>query len=93
MKQPKLKDVKIDVKGTERMRSRMAKAKKIKITVNVDEDLLEALKLRSDETGVPYQSLLNRVLRSAIQEQTDGESSRIDRLEKDVAALKRKLSA
>jgi predicted DNA binding CopG/RHH family protein len=93
MKQPKLKDVKIDVKGTEKMRSRMAKAKKIKITVNVDEDLLETLKLRSDETGIPYQSLLNRVLRSAMQEQADGESSRLDRLEKDVATLKKKLTA
>jgi predicted DNA binding CopG/RHH family protein len=93
MKQPKLKDVKIDVKGTERMRSRMAKSKKIKITVNVDEDLLEALKLRSDETGVPYQSLLNRVLRSAMHEQANGESSRLDRLEKEVATLKKRLTA
>jgi predicted DNA binding CopG/RHH family protein len=93
MKQPRLKDVKIDVKGTEKMRSRMAKAKKIKITVNIDEDLLESLKLRSDETGVPYQSLLNRVLRSAMLEQKDDRTLRLDRLEKEIALLKRKLSA
>lgn len=93
MKQPRIKDVKIDLKATDKMSSRMTKAKKIKITVNVDEDLLEALKLRSDETGIPYQSLLNRVLRSAILEQRDGETSRLDRLEKEIALLKRKLSA
>ncbi len=63
MKQPKLRSVKIDVKGTEKMRRCMAKAKKIKLTVNVDQEPLEALNLRSDETGGPYQSLLNRVLR------------------------------
>lgn len=93
MKQPKLKDVKFDLKGTETMRSRIAKAKKIKITVNVDEDLIEALKLRSDETGVPYQSLLNRVLREGISDQSSNESSRLDRLEKEMATLKKRLSA
>lgn len=93
MKQPKLKDVKFDLKGTEKMRTRMAKAKKIKITVNVDEDLLEALKLRSYETGVPYQNLLNRVLRSAMKEAADGETARLDRLEREVASLKKRLSA
>ncbi len=93
LKQPKLKDVKIDLKGTERIRSRMAKAKKIKITVNVDEDLLESLKLRSDKTGVPYQTLLNRVLRAAMQEKSTDEVSRLDRLEREVKSLKKKLSA
>ena len=94
MKQPKIKDLKIDLKGTKNVRSRMAKAKKIKITINIDEDLLEALKLRSDESGVPYQVLLNRLLRASISGQMHGaEQSRLDRLEKDVATLKRKLSA
>lgn len=36
MKQPKLNDLKIDTKGTKAMRKMMAKAKKIKITVNED---------------------------------------------------------
>ena len=93
MKQPKLKDVEVDVKGTKQMRARMAKVKKIKITVNVDEDLLEALRLRSDKTGVPYQNLMNRVLRTALEDQESDESARIDRLEREVATLRRKISA
>ena len=66
MKQPKLSDLKIDTKGTKAMRKMMAKAKKIKITVNVDEDLLVELKHMAEETGTPYQSLLNRVLKDAV---------------------------
>ena len=94
LKQPKIKDLKIDLKGTGKMRDRMAKVKKTKITVNVDEDLLSALKLRSDESGVPYQVLLNKLLRASIADQMQGdEAGRIDRLEKDVATLKRKLFA
>ena len=72
----------------------MAQVKKTKINVNVDEDLLSALKLRSDESGVPYQVLLNKLLRASITDQLQGdEAARLDRLEKDVATLKRKLSA
>ena len=94
VKQPKIKDLKIDLKGTDKMRAKMAKVKKTKITVNVDEDLLSALKLRSDESGVPYQVLLNKLLRASIADQLQGdEAARLDRLEKDVATLKRKLSA
>jgi len=94
MKQPKLKDIQIDFKATEKIRSRMAQVKKIKITVNIDEDLLDDLKLKSDKTGVPYQRLLNRALRSGLQNKTaTNESTRLDRLEKEVALLKKKLSA
>jgi hypothetical protein len=38
MKQPKLKNVKIDLTATETMRRLMAKAKTVKVTHNVDED-------------------------------------------------------
>lgn len=93
MKQPRLKDVVIDAKGTDRMRSRIAKAKKLKITINIDEDLIAALRLRSEKTGVPYQNLLNRVLRSALASKRSDDSSRIDRLEKEVATLRKKISA
>lgn len=60
MKQPKLSDLKIDNKGTKAIILRMALAKKIKITVNVDEDLLMELKNMAEETGTPYESLFNR---------------------------------
>ena len=92
MKQPKLNDVKVDVKGTKAIRSMMAKAKKIKITINVDEDLLAELRQMADSSGVPYQTLLNRVLKDAISLKRD-EGSRLDRLEREVERLKKKLSA
>lgn len=92
MKQPKLSDLKIDTKGTKAMRKMMAKAKKIKITINVDEDLLSELKHMAEETGVPYQSLLNRVLKDAVMAKKD-EGSRLDRLEREVERLKKKISA
>jgi predicted DNA binding CopG/RHH family protein len=94
LKQPKINEIKIDLNGTEKMRARMAKAKKIKITVNIDEDLLTALKLRSEDSGVPYQVILNKLLRSSLEKQIPSEAqSRLDRLEKEVAKLKRSISA
>ena len=92
MKQPKLSDLKIDVKGTKALRSAIAKTKKIKITVNVDEDLLFDLRKTSEETGVPYQALLNRVLRDGLNTKKT-EASRLDRLEREVERLKKKMSA
>ena len=92
MKQPKLSDLRLDVKGTKQIRASMAKAKKIKITINIDEDLLISVRRRSTSTGIPYQSLLNHLLRDAV-EKTSENDSRLDRLEREVRALKKKLSA
>lgn len=92
MKQPKLRELKIDTKGTKALRKMMTKAKKIKITVNVDEDLLTELRQMAEETGTPYQSLLNKVLKDAVMgKKTEG--SRLDRLEREVERLKKKISA
>lgn len=92
MKPPKLNDLKVDTKGTKAIRKIMAKAKKIKITINVDEDLLVELRKMAQTTGTPYQSLLNRVLKDAIM-QKKNEGTRLDRLEREVERLKKKLSA
>ena len=92
MKQPKLSDLKIDVKGTKQMRARMAKARKIKITVNIDEDILESLRDTADASGIPYQSLLNRLLRESVEKASDNDS-RLEKLEREVQALKKKVSA
>ncbi len=90
MKQPKLNDLILDVQGTKKMRSAMRKAKKIKITVNLDEDILSQLKAYSDESGVPYQTLLNRLLRKAVELKSE-ETERLDRIEKELAKLKKQL--
>jgi len=92
MKQPKLGDLRIDPKGTKAMRKMMAKSKKIKITINVDADLLLQLKHMAEEIGTPYQSLLNRVLKDAVITKKD-EGSRLDRLEREIERLKKKISA
>lgn len=92
MKQPRLSDLKIDAKGTKAMRKMMAKAKKIKITINVDEDLLVELRKMAESTGTPYQSLLNKVLKEAVMLKKS-EGTRLDRLEREVERLKKKLSA
>ena len=74
------------------MRKMMTKTKKIKITVNVDEDLLAELRKMAEATGTPYQSLLNKVLKDAVMVKKD-EGSRLDRLEREVERLKKKISA
>lgn len=91
MKQPKLKDLVVDHNGTETMREAMAKVKKIRITVHIDEDILKLLRKMADSTGVPYQRLLNRFLRGAVYGKKT-EESRLERLEKELALLKKKLS-
>lgn len=92
MKQPKLNDLKVDLKGTGALHKLMRKTKKIKITINVDEDLLLELHHMAIEKGMPYQSLLNKVLKEAVMgEKIEG--TRLDRLEREVERLKKKISA
>lgn len=92
MKQPKISDIKIDVKGTKTMRELMAKTKKIKITVNVDQDVLLELRKMAKQSGTPYQSLLNHLLKESVTSKRN-EKSRLDRLEQEVERLKKKVSA
>lgn len=58
MKQPKVSDVMLDKKGTKAMREAMAKTKKVKITINFDADILEDVKKLAEDSGAPYQTLL-----------------------------------
>jgi predicted DNA binding CopG/RHH family protein len=91
MKQPKLSDLKIDGKGTRQIREHAEKVKKVKITINVDQDSLEALRSISSKTGAPYQKILNQILKDGLQNRTAAES-RLDRLEKEVERLKKKIA-
>ena len=92
MKEPKLSELKIDEKGTSLIRRRMASSKPIKITINIDGDTLAILRAKSAETGIPYQRLLNRVLREALRNSTISDS-RLDRLEQEVERLKKRIVA
>ncbi|MBS1985320.1 MAG: BrnA antitoxin family protein [Bdellovibrionales bacterium] len=92
MKQPKMSDLKVDVVGTRRMRKQMAKAKKVKITINLDSDLLEVLREMAEERGAPYQSLINRILRQVAMERKTLEDTRLEKLERELALLKKKIA-
>jgi predicted DNA binding CopG/RHH family protein len=89
MKQPKLNDLVIDRKGTQRMRAEAVKTRKVKITINIDQDSLEALREQAGKSGASYQKLLNQVLREGLKKR-DSAEARLDRIERELEQLKRK---
>jgi predicted DNA binding CopG/RHH family protein len=92
MKKPNLKNLKIDESETKRIRSSMAHQKSIKITININAETLEKLKEIAEDSGVPYQRLINRTLADSLAAKTKA-NSRLDRMEKELAALKKKIAA
>jgi len=88
MKEPKLNELVIDDKGTHQIRRKMASARSVKITINIDKGSLDTLRAKAAETGVPYQRLLNQFLNRALQNDAQTES-RLDRLEKEITRLKK----
>jgi predicted DNA binding CopG/RHH family protein len=90
MKQPKIENLKLDVNGTKKMRKRMTEIKKVKITINIDSDTLFELKSRAEESGSKYQTLLNQLLKEALARKTS-EEKRLDRLERELERLKKKV--
>ena len=92
MKRTRSESLKIDWKGTKRIRASMARQKFVKITINVDAESLAALKMESEKTGVPYQRLLNSLLKENLSERRKTEG-RLERLEKELALVKKKLAA
>jgi len=92
MKQPKLSNLKIDEKGTKALRKVMARSKSIKITINVENDSLTAIKEMASDTGVPYQRLLNQLLKEAIKKRSQNEN-RLDKLEKELSKINQKLKS
>jgi len=92
MKQAKLNELVIDRRGTKEIRSKMKRSKKIKITINIDEDSLVLLRKMSSETSAPYQKLLNQILKDGLSKRSEAES-RLDRIEKELKRIKRKIAA
>ena len=92
MKQPKRSDLVLDEEATKRIRSKMTKEGKVKITINIDKDSLVILRERAGETGIPYQRLLNRILKETLQKKQSTES-RLEHLERELAKLKSRLVA
>lgn len=92
MKQPKTTNLRIDAAGTRKIRSAMQRARSIKITINIDADSLSALRETAERTGVPYQRLLNNILKEGLANQNVTED-RLARIEKELARIKKKLAA
>lgn len=92
MKQPKLSNLKKNSKETKAVKSRMSNGKAVKITINIDSDALSKIKKLSDETGVPYQRLLNNLLKESLEDK-DTMESRMNKLEKEIKKLKKIVAA
>ena len=92
MKKPRMRDLTLDHAGAREIRSEMARRGAVKITINVDADSLKKLKELSAESGVPYQRLLNSILRDRLATASTVQT-RLDRIEKELARVKRQLAA
>jgi guanylate kinase len=82
----------MDKVGTAELRAEMAKKKSIKITINIDADSLLTLKGIARDTGVPYQRLLNRLLKQGLKTR-DTIETRLNRLEQELKKMKRAFAA
>ena len=91
MKQPKMSNLKINKKATKAMRDKAKASKKAKITINFDVDVLNKVKKLAKDMGAPYQTLLNKILMEALETKRTRED-RLDLLEKEVKALKKKVA-
>jgi uncharacterized protein (DUF4415 family) len=91
-KSPKRRELVFDQKGTNDIRSKMGKTRKIKITINIDGDNLDILREIAKQSGAPYQKLLNQVLREGLDKRLASES-RLDRIERELEKIKRKVAA
>ena len=92
MREPRLGGLKIDEAVTGKLRAAQAGQKAVTITINVDTKSLQVLKEVSRKTGVPYQTLVSRVLKDAVERRATTES-RLDRLERELKRMKRMLVA
>ena len=92
MRQPKLSNLTIDANGTRLMRKSAAKSSKVKITINIDQESLNRLRTRSDKTGVPYQRLLNQILKEALKGE-EAMETRLEKMEREIERLKKKVAA
>jgi predicted DNA binding CopG/RHH family protein len=91
MKQPKLSDLRLDQAGTRKIRAATRNGS-VKITINIDRDSLALLRTMAENTGIPYQRLLNALLKEGLKER-ETIPSRIERIEQELRKMKRRLAA
>jgi len=92
MKKPNLKNLKVHKAKTDQIRSAMAQNRSVKITINIEAETLARLKSMADESGVPYQRLLNKTLIEGLAGKSTLEA-RVKQMEKEIKALKKQIAA
>jgi hypothetical protein len=70
---------------------------KVRITTFLDGDVLLALRKKADEKGMPYQTMLNDILRATVLESASYDAKRLmamaDKINSDVEQLKKEIDA
>lgn len=92
MKKPKLSNLKFNLTETNKIRKAMANQKSVKITINIDAATLSGFKAIAEETGIPYQRLINKSLSESLVADAVAQS-RLEKIEKELTALKKKIAA
>lgn len=92
MKEPKIKNLKPNKEKTSLIH-KLAKSKKIKITINFDSDLIEIVKNKAQLSGIPYQTLINKTLREAINGRpTESTEERLAKIEREIKLIKKQIA-
>ena len=92
MRKPSLKSLKTNTTETSNIRKSMARQKSVKITININAETLSKLRAMADQSGIPYQRLINRTLTESLHGKSSSES-RLERIEKELKDLKKKIAA
>lgn len=92
MKKPNPKNLRENKSETARLRAKANTAKKVKITINIEAETLTRYRKIAEDTGIPYQRLINRKLMENLEEE-ESIHERLTKVEKELRALKKKLSA
>lgn len=92
MKQPKLSNLTIDHEGTRKLRAQMKRSRSVKITINIIEEQHAREQKGSGRPTIPYHQILSQVIKEASFKKADAQS-RLDRIEKELAKLKRQIAA
>jgi predicted DNA binding CopG/RHH family protein len=66
MREPKLKNLKVDIAETTKLRRALKEQKLVNFTINLDADSLEAVKKEAWASGIPYQRLVNKLLKESL---------------------------
>ena len=92
MKEPRLRQLKIDRTGTKTIRTALRKTRQVTITVHLNPADLRAETSRSKTSDIPYQRLFYTLLTTNVRQQA-AIQSRLKQLEQELRKIKRHIAA